>query len=54
MSNLILEQIDDNYVNLFESGIFIRAVEYSAIVLLDVTSYKLYVNVDRRSNFVYL
>jgi len=54
MKNLILEKIDDWYINLYESWLFIRSMEYSAMLLNEVLWYKLYLNIDKKTWFVFL
>jgi hypothetical protein len=54
MKYLLIEQLEDTYVNLFESGIFIRWIEYSALIVSEIAWYKLYLNIDKKDNFVYL
>jgi len=48
------DRLDDWYVNLYEQWIFIRCYEKSAILLSEMTWYKLYLNIDKKTWFVFL
>lgn len=54
MKTKILENLDDNYINLYESGIFIKSIEYSAILLSELFWYKIVPYVDKKTFKVYL
>ncbi len=48
------EKLDDGFVNLFENGAFISAIEYSALVVAEILHYKLVPNIDKKTWFIYL
>jgi hypothetical protein len=54
MKYLIVEKLEDKYINLFEVWVFIRAVEYSALEITEHLKCRLYLNIDLRESFVYL
>jgi hypothetical protein len=48
------EKLNDSFINLYKQGIFIRCYEYSAILISEITWYRVYPNVDKKTGFVYL
>lgn len=48
------EKLNDWFVNLYEQWIFVRCYEKSAILLSEITWYKLYPNIDKKTWFVFL
>ncbi|MDD3793411.1 MAG: hypothetical protein PHI37_01245 [Candidatus Gracilibacteria bacterium] len=48
------DKLNDGFVNLYEQGIFIRCYEKSAILLAEITGYKLYPNIDKKTGFIFL
>ena len=46
--------LNDWFVNLYEQWIFIRTYEKSAICISELTWYKLYPNIDKKSWFIFL
>lgn len=48
------EKLDDGFLNLYEEWIFIRCFEYSAILLAEMTWYRLFANIDKKTWFVFL
>lgn len=47
-------RLNDWFVNLYEQWIFIRCYEKSAICISELTWYKLYPNIDKKSWFIFL
>jgi hypothetical protein len=45
---------DDYFLNFYKQWIFIRCYEYSAIIISEITWYRIYPNVDKKTWFVYL
>lgn len=54
MKKSSFELLDDGFLNLYEEGIFVRCFEYSAIILSELTWYRLFANIDKKSWFVFL
>lgn len=50
----LLEKVKDHYINLYEVWIFIRAIEYSAYEVFLVLDYKYYLNINKKTWFVFL
>jgi hypothetical protein len=48
------EKLNDWFVNLYEQWLFIRCYEKSAILLSEITGYKLYPNIDKKTWFIFL
>jgi hypothetical protein len=48
------EKLEDWYINLYEQWIFVRCFEKSAILISQITWYRVYVNVDKKTWFVFL
>jgi len=48
------EKLDDWYVNLYEQGIFVRCFEKSVILISQLTWYRIYANLDKKTWFVFL
>ena len=48
------EKLNDGFVNLYEEWIFIRCFEYSAILLSEITGYRLFSNINKKTGFVFL
>lgn len=48
------DKLNDGFVNLYEQWIFIRCYEKSAILLAEITWYKLYPNIDKKTWFIFL
>lgn len=48
------EKLDDWFVNLYEQWIFVRCYEKSAILVSEITWYKLFPNIDKKTWFVFL
>jgi hypothetical protein len=44
---------DDYFLNFYKQWIFIRCYEYSAIIISEITWYRIYPNVDKKTWFVY-
>jgi hypothetical protein len=53
MKKSSFELLDDGFINLYEEWIFVRCFEYSAILLSELTWYRLFANIDKKSWFVY-
>ena len=51
---MILEKIDDWFVNLYKKWIFTRCFEYSAVLVWKITGYKIYANIDKKTWFIFL
>lgn len=54
MDKYIFEKLDDNYINFYEEWIFARCIEYSAVEISKITDYKLYLNIKKPDNIVFL
>ena len=54
MNKISLEKLNDWVINLYMQWIFIRSFEKSAIILSKITWYRLCVNVDKKTWFIYL
>ncbi len=54
MNKYSYEKLNDWFVNLYRQGIFIRCYEYTAIIVSEITWYRVYPNVDKKTWFVYL
>lgn len=54
MNKYNFELLNDNFINLYKQWIFIRCYEYSAIIISEITWYRVYPNVDKKTWFVYL
>jgi len=48
------EKLDDWFLNLYEEWIFVRCFEYSAILISELTWYRLFANIDKKNWFVFL
>ncbi len=48
------KKLNDGFVNFYRQGIFIRCFEYTAIIVSEITWYRVYPNVDKKTWFVYL
>ncbi|MDD2870381.1 MAG: hypothetical protein PHS49_00175 [Candidatus Gracilibacteria bacterium] len=48
------ENLNDGFVNLYKEGIFVRCFEFSAILVSELTGYRLYANIDRKTGFIFL
>lgn len=54
MKKSSFEKLDDWFVNLYKKWIFVRCFEFSAILISQLTWYRLYANIDRKTWFVFL
>ena len=54
MNKYSYEKLNDSFINLYKQGIFIRCYEYSAILISEITWYRVYPNVDKKTWLVYL
>lgn len=54
MNKYNYDKLNDWFVNLYEQWIFIRAYEKSAICISELTWYKLFPNIDKKSWFIFL
>lgn len=54
MKKSSFELLDNGYINLYEEWIFVRCFEYSAVLLSQLTWYRLFANIDKKSWFVFL
>ncbi|MFA5917070.1 MAG: hypothetical protein WC850_02425 [Candidatus Gracilibacteria bacterium] len=48
------ELLDDGFVNLYEKGIFVRCFEWSAILVSEITGYRLFANINKKTGFIFL
>lgn len=48
------EKLDDWFINLYEEWLFIRSFEYSAVLLGEILGYKVFVNIDKKTWFIFL
>jgi hypothetical protein len=48
------EKLDDWFLNLYEEWIFVRCFEYSAIFVSELTWYRLFANIDRKTGKIFL
>lgn len=53
MDKFNFEKLDDNFINLYEEWIFIKAVEFSAVKLSELFDYKLTLWVEKKSHLLY-
>ena len=49
-----LEILDDGFVNIYEEWLFVRCFEYSAVLMSEITWYRLFANIDKKTGFVFL
>jgi hypothetical protein len=54
MKKYSFDRLDDWYVNLYEQWIFVRCFEKSAILISQITWYRIYTNIDKKNWFVFL
>lgn len=54
MNKYNYDKLNDWFVNLYEQWIFIRCYEKSAILLSEITWYRLFPNIDKKSWFIFL
>ena len=54
MKKSSFEKLDDSFVNLYEEALFVRCFEYSAILLWELTGYRVFVNIDKKTWFLFL
>lgn len=54
MNKESFEKLNDGFINLYEYWIFMRCYERSAILLAQITWYKLYPNIDKKTWFIFL
>jgi hypothetical protein len=54
MKKYSFEKLDDWFLNLYEEWIFTRCFEYSAIFVSDLTWYRLYANIDKKTWKIFL
>ena len=54
MNKYSYEKLNDSFINLYKQWIFIRCYEYSANIISEITWYRVYPNVDKKTGFVYL
>jgi len=48
------DKLDDGFVNLYKEWLFVRCFEYSAVLISQLTWYRLYANIDKKAWFVFL
>lgn len=48
------ELLDDGFLNLYETGIFVRSFEYSAILISKITWYRLFANINKKTWKIFL
>ena len=48
------EKLDDWFINLYEESLFVRCFEYSAVLVSELTWYRLYANIDKKNWFIFL
>jgi len=54
MNKYSRENVNDWFINLYEQWIFIKCYEYSAIIIWEITWYKVYPNIDKKTWFIFL
>lgn len=48
------EKLDDGFLNVYEEWIFVRCFEWSAILISEITGYRLFANIDKKTWFIFL
>ena len=48
------ELLDDGFVNLYEEWIFVRCFEWSAILVSEITGYRLFANINKKTGLIFL
>ncbi len=48
------ELLDDGFINLYEEWIFMRCFEWSAILVSEITGYRLFANINKKTGFIFL
>lgn len=48
------EKIDDYFLNFHKQGIFIRCYEYTAVILSEITWYRVYANINKKTWKIFL
>ncbi len=48
------EKLNDWFINLYKQWIFVRCYESSALLVSEITWYKVYPNVNKKTGFIYL
>ncbi len=48
------ELLDDGFINLYEEWIFVRCFEYSADFISQLTWYRLFANIDKKTWYIFL
>jgi hypothetical protein len=48
------EILDDWFLNLYEETLFVKCFEYSAVLIWEITGYRIFLNIDKKTWFVFL
>lgn len=48
------EMLDDWFLNLYEETLFVKCFEYSAVLLWEITGYRVFLNIDKKTWFIFL
>jgi radical SAM superfamily enzyme YgiQ (UPF0313 family) len=54
MKKIERENQDDNFVNVYAEGFFFRCKEHSAVLVSKLKNYRIYLNICKKNNFVFL